>query len=224
LTRKLWALAVTVFVLTLLLNLPATLIVRWLDWPPGWQPEGVSGTVWSGNAASVGPVGPLIWKLRPWAGQAQFSGGLQQQAWDLSVTGWPWAWQADLLPGEPLVTPAASYTLDGHWTGRLQLRGRGSRCTTSEGELRGQDMALLSPWMMVLGNATLRVDCTDGLQVLAEVQREGEHRFAARLQPFTRRANITGQVEPEASVTPLLIQANLLKAGESRFEKTLGGR
>ncbi|RRV06016.1 hypothetical protein EGJ27_15125 [Pseudomonas sp. v388] len=222
--RRIWIIGGVVLALTVLLNLPASLIARTISWPPGWQPEGISGTLWSGNAVSVGPIGPLIWKWRPWMAEAQFSGGFQQQAWDLSVTGWPWAWQADLLPGEPLITPPSAYTLDGHWKGRLQLRGRGSRCTASEGELRSEDMALLAPWMMVLGNATLNVDCREALQVLADVRREGEHRFTVNAEPLARRATIAGEVEPQASVTPLLRQAGILKVGESRFEKTLGWR
>ena len=223
-TRKLWALGASIFILTLILNVPAALVARLFDWPSGWQPQGVSGTVWSGQAQSVGEIGPLVWRLRPWMGQGELSAGYQQQAWDLTIDGWPWSWRAQLMPGAPLVTPASSYALDGHWQGKLDIRGRGSRCTASEGELSGQDMALLSPWMMVLGNATLRLDCRDGVQLLAEVRREGEHRFDVRLLPFARRASISGQVEPEASVTPLLIQAGMLKAGESRFEKTLGKR
>lgn len=223
-TRKLWAIALAVFFATLLWNLPAALIARLVNWPAGWEPHIISGTLWNGRAEQAGPVGPLAWKLRPWLGEAQLDGGFQQQAWGLSISGWPWSWQADLLPGAAMATPPASYSLDGHWRGRIQIKGRGSRCTSSEGELNGENMALLSPWMMVLGNARLTVDCSDTLRLLADVRRDGEHQFDARFEPFARRTVIRGKVEPEASVTPLLIQAGILKAGETTFETTLGKR
>ena len=223
-TRRLWIIGIIVFVLTLLLNLPAALIARMIDWSPGWEPKIISGTVWSGRAEQLGPFGPLAWRLRPWLGEAQLDGGFQQQAWGLSVNGWPWAWQADLLPGAAVVTPHAGYALDGHWQGRLRIQGRGSRCVSSEGELAGNDMVLLSPWMMVLGNARVSVDCREKPQLRAQVARDGEHRFDARIDPFARRANIIGQVESEAGVRPLLIQAGLLRPGETNFERTFGTR
>lgn len=221
-TRRLWIIGAVVFVLTLLLNLPAALIARTIDWPSGWEPKIITGSLWTGRAEQIGPFGPLAWKLRPWLGEAHIDGGFQQQAWGLSISGWPWAWRADLLPGAATVTPSAGYALDGQWRGRLQIEGRGARCVSSEGELVGDDMVLLSPWMMVLGNARLNVDCREKILLLAQVARNGQHRFDARIDPFTRQTQITGQVESEAGVRPLLIQAGLLRPGETRFERTFG--
>lgn len=223
-TRMLWITGAAVFVLTLLLNLPAAVVARFVDWPPGWQPQAISGTFWNGRMAALGSVGPVTWTFRPWVGQGRVNAGFQQQAWALSLSGWPWAWQAELTPGAPLVTPAAGYVLDGQWRGRVRIQGRALRCASSEGEVYGEDMALLSPWTMVLGEARFRLDCRDGMHLLADVRRQGEHRFEARLDPVARRLKLSGQVEPDASVTPLLIQAGLLKPGEADFEKMLGKR
>jgi general secretion pathway protein N len=223
-TRKLWILGASVFVLTLVLNLPASVVVRLINWPPGWQPQNVSGTLWDGRMERISLIGPLSWKFQPWFGHARFEGGFQQQAWALAVDGWPWVWRAELTPGAPLVAPASGVALDGQWQGGVHVQGRGSRCTASNGAVLGQDMALLSPWMMVLGNARLTVECRESLQLLADVRREGEHWFEARVDPVAQRARISGEVQPEASVAPLLIQAGMLKAGESRFERTLGKR
>lgn len=223
-TRKIWISGAAVFILTLLLNLPAAFIARFVDWPPGWQPQVISGTLWTGRMERLGSVGPIAWTFRPWAGRSQVSAGFQQQDWALSLNGWPWAWQAELIPGAPLVTPTSGYVLDGHWRGRVIAQGRALRCLSSEGEVYGEDMALLLPWTMVVGKARFRLECRDAMQLLAEVQRHGEHRFEARLDPFARRLNLSGRVEPDASVTPLLIQAGLLKPGAGDFARVFGNR
>jgi general secretion pathway protein N len=223
-TRRLWIVGIAVFIVTLLFNVPAALIARLVDWPEGWEPKMITGTLWTGRAEQIGPLGPVVWRLRPWLGVAQVDSGFQQQAWGLSINGWPWAWQADLLPGAAMVTPSAGYALDGQWQGRLRVEGRGARCLSSEGELVGNDMVLLSPWMMVLGNARLSVDCREKLQLRAQVARDGQHRFDARFDPFARLAVIDGQVESEAGVRPLLIQAGLLRPGETHFERIFGKR
>ncbi|MCV4281430.1 type II secretion system protein N [Pseudomonas capsici] len=223
-SRKSWTLGALVFALTLLLNMPAAFVSRFVAWAPGWQPQGVAGTVWHGRAEQLGSVGPVSWRLRPWMGQSLVSVGFQQQAWELKVQGWPWAWRAELLPAGSLVTPATAYVVDGRWQGRLLMQGRGAQCTSGEGSLQGRDLAVLSPWMVVLGNAHVALECRDGLKLLADVRREGEHRFEIGLEPVNRRMKLSGQVEPTAMVAPLLVQAGLLKAGSSQFETVLGKR
>ena len=220
----LWLVAALVFTLTLVLNIPAAFVARFIAWPAAWQPQAISGTLWNGRMSQLGAVGPLSWDLQPWLGRGRISAGFQRQAWDLHASGWPWAWQMQLVPAAPMVTPAAAYMLDGRWQGKLSLHGRGAHCNASEGELRGEDLALLVPWTVVLGSARLQLACGDAVRLLANVQRAGEHQFDANVQPFTRRIEVKGHVEPEASITPLLIQAGLLKAGETQFEKVLGGR
>jgi general secretion pathway protein N len=220
----LWMVAALVFALTLLLNLPAAFVARLIEWPAGWQPQAITGSVWNGHMEKLGSLGPLKWNLRPWAGSATLDAGFQRQNWQMIVSGWPWAWQAELAPTASVVTPAAAFVLDGQWIGQVRIQGRGTRCLSSEGALHASGLTVLSPWMVVLGDANLRVDCQDKLQVFADIQRKGEHHFEARLQPFTRYAVVKGQVQAEASVKPLMVQAGLLKAGDTTFEKILGGR
>ena len=222
--RKLWVLGVVVFVATVALNVPAAFVARFIPWSANWQPVAVSGTLWNGRMDRLGAVGPLVWRIQPWLGQGTLSAGFQQRLWALNVSGWPWAWQAQLEPGGSQMTPATGYLLDGHWQGRLQIKGRGATCLSSAGALQGQDVAMLAPWTVVLGSAHLNVECRDGLRLLVDVQREGEHRFEAQLDPVSRRVKLNGKVEPDAMVTPLLVQAGMLKAGATQFETVIGGR
>lgn len=222
--RTLWALGIVVFTVTLMFNLPAAFLARFVPWSSGWQPVAVTGTLWNGRMDRLGAVGPLVWRIQPWFGHASLSAGFQQRLWALNVTGWPWAWQAQFEPVASQMTPAAGYLLDGQWQGRLQLNGRGATCLSSTGDVQGQDVALLLPWTVVLGSAHLKFECRNGLRLLVDVQQEGEHRFEARLEPGARRVKLNGWVEPDAAVTPLLVQAGMLKAGASQFETVLGKR
>ncbi|GAB7528575.1 hypothetical protein PS3A_09840 [Pseudomonas sp. 3A(2025)] len=219
-SRRLWLAGALVFALTLLLNLPAAWALRLIDWPAGWQPEEVSGSLWNGRVQRAGALGPLSWQLRPW--RAQVDAGFAQQQWTLSASGWPWNWQAQLAPGDAATAVNGRYLIDGHWQGRLQIAGQGSRCLRARGELHGRDIGLLTPWTLVLGEARLSLDCQQGLQGLADVQRIGEHRLEARFDARTGQVQLSGQVLPNAPLTPLLVQAGLLKAGDERFEKVLG--
>lgn len=223
-TRKLWGLGVAVFILTLLLNIPAAFVARFIPWTPDWQPMAVTGTLWSGRMDRLGVVGPLEWRLQPWIGQGIVSAGFQQRSWELQLNGWPWAWQARLAPAALQMTPLTGFVVDGDWQGSVHIKGSGARCRSSEGELRGRDLALITPWTVVLGGAQLRLDCREGLRLLADVQREGEHRFEGWMEPAVGRVKLNGKVEPDAMVTPLLVQAGLLKAGASEFERVWGGR
>lgn len=223
-SRTLWVTGVSVFALTVLLNTPAAFVARFVPWSAGWQPQGVTGTLWHGRIEQAGVMGPVVWNVRPLAGQLNLSAGFQQQNWQVTLSGWPWAWQAQLTPVASLPTPFSAYRLDGHWQGRLQLFGRGTRCLASDGDIHGQDVAMLSPWTVVLGNADIKVDCSSGTRLLVDIQRDGEHHIQAQVEPTVRRATISGQVEPNASVAPLLLQAGILKAGASQFETVLGQR
>ncbi|WP_109514291.1 general secretion pathway protein GspN [Pseudomonas ovata] len=219
-SRRLWLAGGLVFGLTLLLNLPAAWALRLIDWPPGWQPAQVSGSVWNGHAQQAGALGPLAWQLRPW--RARLETGLAQQHWTLTVSGWPWHWQAQLLPGAAVAGVNSPYLIGGQWQGRLQIDGRGARCVGASGQVQGHDVGLLTPWTLAVGEVRLNVECQQGLQGLADVQREGEHHLQARLETDGGGIRVSGQVTPQAALTPLLVQAGLLKAGDERFEKVFG--
>ncbi|MFC6340206.1 general secretion pathway protein GspN [Pseudomonas sp. CCM 7891] len=211
-----------VFVLTLLLELPAAFVARQLDWPPGWQPGGVSGSVWDGRATRLGVLGPVEWKVRPWAQDAQLNLGFQQRIWELSIHGWPWNWQAQLAPRAVSALPPTTFVLDGSWEGRLQVNGAGRTCRTTEGALLGHDLALLSPWMVNLGSTRVELQCRDGMRLLADLQLPAEHSFKVQADPQRQRLQVDGRVEPGAAVTPLLVQARWLQPPGQTFSKVLG--
>lgn len=221
-TRKLWMLGIAVFVVTLLLNIPAALVARFIPWGAGWQPVAVAGTIWNGHMERLGMVGPLAWRFQPWIGEGQVNLGFQQRNWELQLSGWPWSWHAQLAPVARQMTPATGFVMDGDWQGRVQIKGHGATCSSSSGELQGRDLALITPWTVVLGRAQLRLECLEGLRIVANAQRDGEHRFEARLDPVVGRIKLNGWVEPDAMVTPLLVQAGVLKAGASQFERVSG--
>lgn len=211
-----------VFSLTLVLNLPAAFVLRQLNWPPGWQPAGVSGSLWQGRIAHLGVLGPLDWQFRPWARETQLNLGFGPRIWALSIQGWPWNWQAQLAPHAVSGLPRAGFMLDGEWQGRLQLSGAGRECRNSEGTLIGSDLALLTPWQVNLGTTRIELQCQGGLRVLAELQLANEHRFNIEADLARQRAQVQGWVEPAAAVTPLLVQARWLTPGQQSFSKMLG--
>ena len=223
-TRKLWGVGIAVFVLTLLLNIPAAFVARFVPWSSDWQPVAVNGTLWNGGMERLGPLGPLAWRFQPWIGQGNVSAGFQQRNWELQLSGWPWAWQAQLAPAARQMTPLTGFVVDGNWQGSVHIKGSGATCRSSGGELSGRDLALITPWTVVLGSAQLRLECREGLRLLADVQREGEHRFEGWMEPAVGRIKLSGRVEADAMVTPLLVQAGLLKAGVLEFERVWGGR
>ncbi|AIG01512.1 type II secretion system protein N [Pseudomonas fluorescens] len=209
----LWGIGV--FCLTLLLELPATFVARQLPWPSGWQPGGVTGSLWTGRAARVGALGPVDWTLRPWAVQVNL--GFQQRIWALQIRGWPWNWQAQLAPQAVSALPVPMFVLDGRWEGRLQVNGAGTGCRHADGELLGHDLAMLSPWRVKLGTTRIELQCREGLRLLADLQLAGEHHFKVQADP--QRLQVDGQVEPGAAVTPLLVQARWLQPAAHSFSK-----
>ncbi|MBK3453510.1 MULTISPECIES: general secretion pathway protein GspN [unclassified Pseudomonas] len=207
-----------VFSLTVLLELPAAFVARQLPWPTGWQPSSVSGSLWTGRAARVGALAPVDWKIRPWAAQVNL--GFQQRIWELSIHGWPWNWQAQMAPRAVSALPAPMFVLDGRWEGRLQVNGAGMSCLRAEGELLGHELALLSPWLVKLGNTRIELQCRGGLRLLANLQLAAEHHFKIQADP--QRLQVDGQVEPGAAVAPLLVQARWLQPAAQSFSKVLG--
>lgn len=221
-TRWIVVWGVLVLTFTLLLNVPAAFVVRQLDWPPGWQPQMVSGSLWDGQMAQLGALGPVEWSVRPWAREIHVDAAFQQRIWALSLHGWPWDWQARLAPGVVSAAPAGSFVLAGQWGGGLNVSGAGRACRSSEGELRGTDLALLTPWVVSLGNTDIRLECREGLKLLATLYLKDEHRFDVEADWDRKRVKVDGRVEPTAAATPLLVQARWLSPGQQSFSKTLG--
>lgn len=213
---------VLVLALTLLLNVPAAFVVRQLNWLPGWQPQAVSGSVWHGRMAQLGALGPLEWSVRPWVREVHVNAAFQQRNWAFSLHGWPWDWHAQLAPGAISATPAGAFVLAGQWAGRLNISGGGRVCRSSEGALRGTDLALLTPWLVSLGNTDIRLECGQGLKLLAVLHLKDEHRFDVEADWDLQKIKVEGRVEPTAAVTPLLVQARWLSPDQQAFSKTLG--
>lgn len=220
-TRGLWLLGVLAFTLTLLVKLPAAWLMQSVVWPPGWRPGQATGTLWQGQVDQLGPLGPLAWQWQPWQGRLQMALGFERQAWHLELVGWPWRWQAILRPGPSAAGIAREYLFDGQWRGELRLAGQGTHCQQAEGELRGDQVALLAPWTLALGEARLTLVCDKHLQVQAEIQRSGEHHLNARLETGIGRVMLSGQVQAGAALRPPLVQAGWLKKEAQTFEAQL---
>lgn len=201
-----------VFGLTLLAGLPA----RWVSKAVPWSVEGVSGSVWRGQAVRVGAVGPVSWRVRPWAAQVQ--AGYQAQRWNIELAGWPWAWQATLVPSGPTRSVALGYRLSGEWQGQLQVRGAGRRCHTAAGQVWVDDLALVAPWSLALGRGEVRVECREGLKVLAQLGLAGQHQVT--LQAGIAGATLEGRVEPGAAVYPVLVGGQWLAQGSEELRRT----
>lgn len=214
-SRSLWLAGGLAFVFTLLANLPAAWVLGSIAWPSGWQAEAPGGTLWKGRLKRLGPLGPLAWQVSPWRGHLQVEGAFQQQAWTLRASGWPWNWQARLSPGAAAVGAAGDYLIDGRWQGELRLAGQWGRCLHAEGQLQASQVAMLTPWNLALGDVRVTPSCAAGLQLLAHIQRAGEHRIEARLELASHRLRLDGQVQADAALLPPLAQAGWVKPGST---------
>ncbi|OLU28705.1 general secretion pathway protein GspN [Pseudomonas sp. PA15(2017)] len=216
-TRRggLWALLV--FTVTLLVELPA----RWLMAPLPVPLAGISGSIWQGEAERLGDLGPLHWRWQPWRLNAQASAGYQGQRWQLQVSGWPWAWHASLRPVSDPHTLETGYRLAGQWQGHIELEGRGARCLSANGNLQGDDLALLAPWQLELGQARLALDCSSGWKLAGQLSLPGQHQADLAADLLARQARLTGRVEPGAALQPVLISAQWLAPGGSEVSRRI---
>lgn len=211
-SRKGLAWMLLVFGLTLLAGLPA----RWVGKALPWPVEGVSGSVWRGQALRVGSLGPVSWRLRP--GAAQVEAGYQAQRWNVELAGWPWAWQAAVMPSQPTSSVALAYRLSGQWQGQLQLRGVGGRCVAATGQLWVDELALVAPWSLALGRGEVRVECAQGWRMLAQLGLAGQHQLT--LEAGVAGATLEGRVEPGAAVYPVLVGGQWLGQGSEALRRT----
>ncbi|WMW07312.1 general secretion pathway protein GspN [Pseudomonas entomophila] len=199
-SRRLGVWLGVVFCLSLLVELPAP----WLAWMSGLPAEGVMGSLWQGQAMRLGAVGPLRWELRPWRRDVQVWMGFQGQGWRLHASGWPWLWQAEVEALSAQSSVAQGYRLAGLWQGVLHMRGSGGRCREAQGRLEVNDLALVEPWSLGLGQGGIEMSCADGWQVSGYLAQDGQHRLAVSGDLLARRAQVSVEVQPNAALTPVL--------------------
>lgn len=195
-----------VFVLTLLVELPANWLVR----ASGLPMREVSGSLWQGQAHQLGPVGPLRWVVQPWHLQADAQFGVQGQGWQLHIAGWPWRWQMEVTARGAEATVSTDYRLAGQWQGVLKVQGAGRLCRASDGRVTVTDLALSEPWSLGLGQGWLEMDCHSGWRLRGQLAQQGQHQLAVDADLGARRAEVVFELQPEAALTPLLRGAQWL--------------
>ncbi|SPO53403.1 Type II secretion pathway protein GspN [Pseudomonas sp. JV551A1] len=199
-SRKGMAWVVLVFVVSVLVELPANWVVRAFGLPM----RDASGSLWQGQAQQLGPVGPLHWTVQPWRLQVNAQLGFQGQAWQLRAEGWPWRWQLEARAIGAQVTVATDYRLAGQWQGALRVQGAGQQCRASEGRVTVTDLALSQPWSLGLGQGWLEMDCRNGWHLRGQLAQQGQHQLAVDADLPARRAQVVVELQPEAALTPLL--------------------
>ncbi|PYB72633.1 general secretion pathway protein GspN [Pseudomonas sp. LB-090624] len=199
-SRRGMAWSVLVFVLTLLVELPADWVARAFGLPA----RDVIGSLWQGQAQQLGPVGPLRWTLQPWRLQANAQLGFQGQAWQLRAEGWPWRWRLEASAVGAQATVLTDYRLAGQWQGTLRVQGAGRECRSSEGRVTVTDLALSKPWSLGLGQGWLEMDCHSGWRLRGQLVQQGQHQLALDADLPGNRAQVAFALQPEAALTPLL--------------------
>lgn len=205
-SRKGMAWVVLVFVVSVLVELPANWVVRAFGLPM----RDASGSLWQGQARQLGPVGPLHWTVQPWRLQANAQLGFQGQAWQLRAEGWPWRWRAEASAVGAQTTALSDYRLAGQWQGTLRLQGAGRQCHASEGRVTVTDLALSEPWSLGLGHGWLALDCRGGWRLRGQLAQQRQHQVAVDADLLARRAQVVFELQPEAELTPLLRGAQWL--------------
>ncbi|MGJ7550753.1 hypothetical protein [Pseudomonas alloputida] len=197
---------VLVFVLTLLVELPADWVARGVGLPA----HDVSGSLWQGQARQLGPVGPVSWALQPWPMQADAQLGFQGQSWQLRAEGWPWRWQLEATALGAQATVLTDYRLAGQWQGALRMQGSGRQCRSSEGRVSVTDLALSEPWSLGLGQGWVEMDCRAGWRLRGKLAQQGQHELRLEADLLAREAQVTFNLQNEAALTPLLRSAQWL--------------
>ncbi|MDH0304957.1 MULTISPECIES: general secretion pathway protein GspN [unclassified Pseudomonas] len=185
-----------VFILTLL-----------AQWPAGWLGlplQGVTGSLWQGQAARLGTVGPLRWDLNPWRLEAQLWLGFQGQGWQARLKGWPWRWQAEVEALGRRYSVPQGYRLGGQWQGVMRLQGAGRQCQAAQGRITVNDLALVEPWSLGLGQGAIEMRCQGGWRLSGNLRLPGQHQLVLDADLPGRRATVDIEVQPEAGLTPVL--------------------
>ncbi len=216
-SRSGWLWVVLVFSLTLLVQWPANWLVRGLALPA----EGVTGTLWQGQAHQLGDVGPLRWHWQPWRLQAAAQFGYQGQQWEVQLRGWPWDWQARLQTLGIQHTAEAGYRLAGQWQGAIHLVGAGRRCQAAQGRIAVDDLALVAPWSLGLGQGWLQVDCSQGWHLTGQLGLAGQHRVALAADLLVGQAKLQVELQADAALLPLLRSSQWLGPQATRLERRI---
>jgi len=205
----------------LLCQAPAAFYLERIDWSPGWRPQAISGTLWDGRIERLGPWQALAWQLRPWAGNLQVSAALAGQGVQARFSGWPWQWHAWLGPHARTRVDSGAWQLGGDWQGAVQVQGRGLSCTRAQGQVSVTHLAVVTPWSLALGDGELHLLCSSGrLGLAGTVQAAGQHRLELQGDFSARRLQLSGQLEPEATLLAPLAQVGWTRDGQRHFSRT----
>lgn len=199
-SRNGMAWVVLVFVLSVVVELPVSWVVRAFGLPV----RDASGSLWQGQARQLGPVGPLHWTVQPWRLQASAQLGFQGQAWQLRAEGWPWRWRLDAFAVGAQATVPMDYRLAGQWQGGVRIEGAGRQCRASEGRITVTDLALSEPWSLGLGQGWLEMDCQSGWRLRGQLLQQAQHQLAVNANLPGRRAQVVFELQPGAALMPLL--------------------
>ncbi|HKS12496.1 MAG TPA: hypothetical protein VJS90_05600 [Pseudomonas sp.] len=206
-----------VFGLTVLLELPATWLARALALPA----QGVTGSLWQGQARQVAEAGPLRWHWRPWRLHAQAWFGYQGQEWEVQVRGWPWDWHAQLQALGTQRSADSAYRLAGQWKGAIHLQGAGQQCRGAQGRIAVDDLALVAPWSLGLGQGWLQVDCSKGWHLAGQLALTGQHQASLDADLLARQARLKVELQPDAALLPVLRGSQWLDAGATQLQRRI---
>ncbi|WP_347883552.1 hypothetical protein [Pseudomonas aestiva] len=212
--------ACLIFALGCLLYWPAA------DWlprllPPQVTSVGLQGSLLGGGMQRLawpgGGAGPWQWHLR-WPGKLQVTVGEPEGApWGMSLSGWPWQWQADLAGGDLRWLQApGSALLAGRLTGEVRLAGSWRRCQAASGSWQGDALQVLVPRRLALGTARLQVDCQTAPWLQGVFDLGAQHHLEIRLSLANWRGQVQGTAQPGSEIAPVLQSIGWLKAGQTQ--------
>lgn len=164
-----------VFIVTLSLYWPLPVLAGWVEdelaTGIGWQ--GVEGRLLDGRIERLSfarqgafplMVGPVAWQVT-WPGQLNLTLGEAAHAWSLTarIDGMTVDWQLEGGSLHAIDTSQLPLTPAGDWLGKLAVTTRGQRCVNTQGVLTSDDLTLLTPDPIPLGQARLALTCgSDG--------------------------------------------------------------
>ncbi|WP_318864418.1 hypothetical protein, partial [Pseudomonas soli] len=156
------------------------------------------------ECAGRGEVGRAQWRWGRGQGGRQVRLGFQGQGGEGRLRGGPWRWQADLkgLGAQPSV--GGDYRRAGQWQGSIKLQGSGQHCRAAAGSITVADLALNTPWSLVLGQGSLAMDCRQGWRLSAGLVRQGQHKMSLEADLAARQAQVDFVLQANAGLTPVL--------------------